>query len=451
MSPAVAPYILSRQIELLYRNVRIGQVLSIINASLLAWVARDSAPGGLLASWWATAVILAGARMALASGYHASSAEERLQQVERWRRRAIAGALIGGIVWAAGALLLMVTGDIVVELFTAFVMAGMVSGAIPVLAAQTLAFRCYAWPITLVVAICSFGLEPLRVAFSSMSLLFMLGSTRSADYFYNALLDTFHLEHEKDSLIARLEQARIVAEQSNRTKSEFLANLSHELRTPMNGIIGMSDLLAMEDLNEHQHELLEPLRSSAGELMLLMNNLIELSALEAGQIRINTNPFALADLLDNVLAAPRKAATDKGLLLRFDGDPALPGIVIGDQGRLREILLHLLENAVKFTERGEIAVAVRVVAKEGDTALLSFEIADTGVGIAADKLPLLLTGILMQADGSSVRRHSGLGVGLPLARGLIELMGGKLGIDSTPGQGSRFHFELPFALPANHH
>lgn len=451
MSPAVAPYILSRQIELLYRNVRMGQIISIINASLLAWVARDSAPGGWLAGWWATAVVLAGARMALAGGYHASSAEDRLRQVDRWRRRAIAGALSSGLVWAAGAVLLMVTGDIVVELFTAFVMAGMVSGAVPVLAAQTLAFRCYAWPITLAVAVCSFAPEPLRLAFSAMSLLFMLGSTRSADYFYNALLDTFRLEHEKDILIARLEQARVVAEQSNRMKSEFLANLSHELRTPMNGIIGMSDLLAMEDLSRHQHELLDPLRRSAGELMLLMNNLIELSALEAGQIRINTNPFALADLLDSVLAAPHKAAADKGLVLRLACDPALPAIVVGDQGRLRQILLHLLENAIKFTERGEVNIAVRVAAQDDGQARLNFEIADTGVGIATDKLPLLLTGMLTQADGSSIRRHGGLGVGLPLARGLIELMGGKLAIDSTPGQGSRFHFELSFGLPANHH
>lgn len=451
MSPAVAPHILSRQIELLYRNVRMGQIISIINASLLAWVARDSAPGGWLAGWWATTVVLAGARMALAGGYHASSGEDRLRQVDRWRSRAIAGALASGLVWAAGAVLLMTSGDIVVELFTAFVMAGMVSGAVPVLAAQTLAFRCYAWPITLAVAVCSFGLEPLRIAFSAMSLLFMLSSTRSADYFYNALLETFRLEHEKDGLIDRLEQARIVAEQSNRMKSEFLANLSHELRTPMNGIIGISDLLAMENLSRHQHELLDPLRRSAGELMLLMNNLIELSALEAGQIRINTSPFALADLLDNVQAGPHKAAADKRLAFRLTCDPALPAIVVGDQGRLRQILLHLLENAVKFTERGEVAVAVRVVAQDDRQARLNFEITDTGVGIAADKLPLLLTGMLTQADGSSIRRHGGLGVGLPLARGLIELMGGQLAIDSTPGQGSRFHFELPFALHANHH
>jgi signal transduction histidine kinase len=278
-----------------------------------------------------------------------------------------------------------------------------------------------------------------------MTLLFLLISTRSADYFYNTLQETLRLEHEKDGLVGKLEQAREIAEQSNRAKTEFLANISHELRTPLNGIVGLGELLSLEDLSPDQQELLTPLRHSADDLMRIITNLIELSALEAGHITATPSVFLSSELLDVLLASHRKAASAKGLALSSEIDPALPKVMVGDIERLRQIFGHLIGNAIKFTDHGSVIVSAKVTDSAPEHISVRFCINDTGPGIPATKLQLL-GGLLIQADGSSVRRHGGIGVGLPIARKLIEILGGQLEISSEVGVGSRFCFTLPFTL-----
>jgi signal transduction histidine kinase len=290
LKPVASPFILGRQVELLYRNLRLGLIMSILNATFLLWVASSLVAPVSLGIWWLLATVVAGLRMALAALYYGQSESERLSSSAFWRQRALLGAAASGLIWAGGALLLMTSGDTILKLFTAFVMAGMVAGAVPVLAADRLVFRCYAWPIVLAVVIGALGNDPLHIAFSTMSLLFVLIATRSADYFHDTLQDTFRLEEEKKQLVEHLEHAREVAEQSNRAKSAFLANMSHELRTPMNGIIGLSELLDLEDLSEDQRNLLTPMRESSETLLRLINHLIELSALEAGTDQ--TGPLA---------------------------------------------------------------------------------------------------------------------------------------------------------------
>jgi len=296
------------------------------------------------------------------------------------------------------------------------------------------------------VVIGSLGNDPLHIAFSTMSLLFVLIATRSADYFHDTLQDTFRLEEEKKQLVEHLEHAREVAEQSNRAKSAFLANMSHELRTPMNGIIGLSELLDLEDLSEDQRNLLTPMRESSETLLRLINHLIDLSALEAGQIKLAPSPFAVSELLQALVSSHRKAAATKGLSIIEEEDPALPSLLIGDIDRLRQVFKHLLENAIKFTDRGAISISVGVVEALPTRVNLEFTVADTGAGIAPEVLPQL-TGLFMQGDGSSIRRHGGIGIGLPIARKLVELMGGEIKLESEMGVGSRISFTLPFALP----
>ena len=438
---------LNRQVELLYRNVRPGQIISILIAGFFVWVGRQADGGYALAVWGGLALLAASLRIALGERYLRAAPTARLAEVGRWRQRALLGAAASGLIWAGGALLLMPAGDTPLQLFTAFVMAGMVAGAIPVLAADRLAFRLYAWPVTTAVIVGAFGSDPMHIAASSMVLIFLLGATRSADLFNDTLQTTFRLELEKDRLVASLQRATAVAENSNRAKTEFLANISHELRTPMAGIIGMTELLAREQPSDSQRELLVPLRQSADDMLRLISHLIDLSALEGGQVSAKSELFASSEIFANLLRDEQAAAEAKGLTLHDETDPLLPPLLLGDIENLRKILGHLAGNAVKFTERGTIRTSARLIRSEEGRVEVEFCVADTGPGIPADKVPLL-GGLLIQADGTSMRRHGGIGVGLPIARKLIELLGGALQIESQPGQGSRFSFILPFALPS---
>ncbi|NTV71115.1 MAG: hypothetical protein HGA71_13345 [Azonexaceae bacterium] len=439
-------FVLGRRVELLYRNVLLGQGVSLINASALTWVASSLLNNPAIYSWWLAAVVIAGLRISQAITFRRTASDQRSANALWWRQRALLSACGAGVVWAGGALLLMSQGNTYLQLFAGFVMSGMIAGAVPILAADRLVFRCYAWPISLAVAFGTLGSDPLHIAFTAMSLLFLLAVTRSADFFHGALQETFRLEHEKDGLLTELAHARDVAERSNRAKTEFLANISHELRTPMNGIIGMGDLLALESLTPEQQELLHHQRESADHLMLLINHLIKLSALEAGHVRIKHAPFAVSGMLEGLLSGQQKAAAAKNIILSLHTDPALPEILIGDPDRLRQIFDHLVGNAIKFTDQGSVDIATQLLESNGKMAKIEFSVVDTGPGMTPAELEMI-SGLLVQGDGSTIRKHGGIGVGLPIARKLVELMGGELIVESLVGKGCTFRFALPFALP----
>ena len=446
MNPPDDAYILGRRLALLYRNVLLGQIVSIVNATALTGVALTLLDNKAIVLWWLAAALIAGFRVVQARAYNSAPEAARQADADGWRRRVLHGVSASGLIWATGGLLLMLQDNTHLQLFTAFVIAGMVAGAVPVLAADRTVFRAYAWPMTLAAIVGSLGSDALHMAFTAMAVIFLLAVTRSADLFHNTLHDSFRLEHEKDHLVDNLERAREVAERSNRAKTEFLANISHELRTPMNGIIGMADLLALDTISDDQRELLDHLRQSADTLLLQLNHLIELSALEAGHIRLRPEAFAVHDLLDGLISAQHKAAMDKGLSIGIETDSCLPPIVVGDLDRLREVFQHLIGNAIKFTDRGSVSITARQVERTEKSVHVEFQVTDTGPGISAAALQAI-SGLLVQGDGSSIRRHGGLGVGLPIARKLLELMGSELQIDSELGKGSTFRFTLPLALP----
>lgn len=447
MKPQTPAFVLKRQVELLYRNLRLGQIASILNAGFLAWVAYGRVATVTLLLWWLLASLTAAIRMGLAARYQASAPAHQEAEAQRWRHHALLGAGAAGGVWAAGTVLLMFSGDVTLQLFTGFVMAGMVAGAVPVLAADRLAFRLYAWPIVLAVIAGTYGPDDLHTAFSIMSVVFLLIATRSADYFHDALQETLRLEHEKNNLLRHLEQARGDAEIANKAKTEFLANISHELRTPMNGIIGLSDLLDHEDLSSDQRALLTPLRESANDLMHKIENLIELSALEAGHFQPKPTPFAVNELLEAIVHGFRLRMESRGLRLSTRVEGELPAILVGDIERLRKIFNHLLDNALKFVDRGEVVLGLRVVDQQDERIRLEFSLTDEGPGIPQDKLKEL-EGLMVQADGSTMRRHGGIGVGLAIVRRLVRLLGGEFRMTSEPGCGSTCRFTLPFSCPA---
>ena len=441
------PFTLSRRVELLYRNVWIGQTVSIVNASALTWVAISLHGNSAIYGWLLAAIAIASFRIWQAARYQAENSATRSANALFWRQRTQFGVAVASLTWASGALLLMLQDNTQLQLFTAFVMAGMVAGAVPILAADRLIFRSYAWPIIIAVIIGALGNDTLHIAFSAMGPFFLAVVTRSADLFHDTLHETFRLEHEKDGLLANLEKARAAAERSDRAKTEFLANISHELRTPMNGIIGLSELLSLEPLSRDQQSLLAPLRHSAKHLMELIEHLIQLSALEAGHIRFSPAPFSVSELLDGMLSTQRQAAVAKGLDFLQHTDDRLPNVLVGDLANLQQVFLHLVGNAIKFTDRGAVSITAQLLDNPPPGVRIEFSISDTGPGISAEQIQLI-SGLLTQADGASNRRFGGIGVGLPITRKLLELMGGELHIESEQGKGSTFRFSLPFGLPA---
>ena len=240
------------------------------------------------------------------------------------------------------------------------------------------------------------------------------------------------------SMTGHLKSARRRAEDANRSKSEFLANMSHEIRTPLNGVVAMADALSRRPLNDAEHEMVEIIRSSGVTLERLLSDILDSAKIEAGQVTIETAPFALGHAIKDVAALWGPKMADGPVSLVLDLDPALERMVVGDVVRVRQILANLVSNAIKFTRAGSVTVTVVPTVDHR----VRFTVTDTGVGFDAEQKARIFTRF-QQADGSITRRFGGTGLGLAISRALAELMGGELDCESTPGQGSRFWFELP--------
>ncbi|MFZ4539242.1 ATP-binding protein [Propionivibrio sp.] len=251
---------------------------------------------------------------------------------------------------------------------------------------------------------------------------------------------------EHKEIEARLVQALIKAEAATLAKSEFLAHMTHEIRTPMNAIVGAARLIEYESLTPRQLGYCQIMQNSSQSLLALIDNILDLSKIEAGHIELKKEPFDLARIVDGLAGVASVAIQDKAIEISFDLAPDLPPLLIGDHYRLEQVLNNLLSNAIKFTAKGKITLQVLKVSADAENAQLLFALSDSGIGISPEKLDAIFDAFV-QAESTTTRLYSGTGLGLAISRQLVELMGGALVVNSAPGEGSRFSFTVPFQLP----
>jgi len=436
-----------QQIEALRYAIVANNMRSGVAAGVLAvplFLLALNAHGAVNWAWvwpW-VAVLLA----VLASYYLIAPLRERWQaqgRLARWRWLLLAYNAAIGTAWGVSGVLCF-DPDPVRLLVLLVLQVGMMLSVVPASAAVLSAAYVNLLPCALPLIVRALIDDAPMARVAGLAVLLMLGFMFSYGHvFSRTLLQSIRMRFENRRLNEALTEQRVrertaVLEAASAHKSAFLATVSHEIRTPMNAIIGMGGLLLDTPLNDEQRDYATTIRDSGETLLTIINDILDFSKIEAGRMDVESHPFDLRECVESALDLVAPRAAEKHLDLAYEPEGELPAVLLGDVTRLRQVLLNLVSNAVKFTESGEVVVGLRA-----ESGLLHFVVRDTGIGLSEDGLARLFQSF-SQADSSTTRKYGGTGLGLAISRRLIELMGGRMWAESDgPGQGSRFHFTLP--------
>jgi signal transduction histidine kinase/ActR/RegA family two-component response regulator len=410
-----------------------GTAVALLAAAGAAPVAGD------LVWWWAGAfVAVAAFRLGMLRLYWISPDRDRRPGF--WGPYLAFNLLMSGLMWLIFGLAAFTPHDAGHALFIAIILTGLAAASLASLSSYFPGQIAFALPTTLgfIVPVALSG-ERVMIILAVMAAIFMLVIALSSRAAERVMSQSIRLRFENERLIEDLRRATAEAETANRAKSDFLAVMSHELRTPIASILGFSQLADMAPSLARVKNLLPKVGRAARHLLAIVDDILDISRIEAGRYSLDLAPFGLEEVLSHVEDLTRPLAEEKGVALFFRTAEGSPGQLVGDALRLGQILINLVGNAVKFTSRGTVRVNIRTLPIDDISLMLECEVEDSGIGIPADRLEAIFEPFT-QADGSTTRRYGGTGLGLSVCRTLVEMMGGEITVESQPGQGSTFRF-----------